>query len=136
MHVYMHVDVVLNHILTFCLDPLHLEMVVMNHGIQMTKLEREMQFVRSQQEVIMQRLIEIESWFRSSYQPLASTPHQHHTQMNFITTNPLQYLQTDSISTPPHQQKPLHQQFFPPATAASQPNPSSQDTAAEEANQQ
>ena len=70
----------------------------------------------------MQRLIEIESQFQSWYQPLASTPRQHHTQMNSITTNPLQYLQTDSISPLPHQQQPLHQQFFPRAAAASQPS--------------
>ena len=81
------------------LDPLHLEMVVMNQGIQLTKLEQEIQFMRSQQEIIMQKLVEMESWFRSSHQQLShqqlvSTPRHHH---HSISPNPHKCLQLDQF---------------------------------------
>ena len=46
----------------------------MNQGIRITKLERDVQCVLSQQEIVMQKLTELESWMRSSYGQLASTP--------------------------------------------------------------
>ena len=86
----------------------------MNQGIRITKLERDLQTVISQQQFVLQKLTEVDSWIRSSQQQLASTPrHSHYAS---FTSNPPQYLQ---LSAPTQQ----HQQFPSPATAVSQPNP-------------
>ena len=88
----------------------------MNQGIRILKLDREMQRVLSQQEIVMQKLTELESWLRSSYEQLTSTPRHHYSkQMCLTTPNPLQ----QSASTPSHQDPP----FFPPAMAVSQLDP-------------
>ena len=95
----------------------------MNQGIPLTKLEQEMQYLQSQQEIIMQKLLNIESWFQASSQQLpqqqlawAST--RHNLPIESSSPNPHQYLQTDSTHAPPH-----HQQFFSSVTAASQQSP-------------